>query len=318
MKQTAKTTVSKTHSYQNILLEEREENEFLTKEEELRLGRIIQTAIKAEQKIKDKTYTEDELPELERKIEEGAEATEELVSANIKLVHKQANIFKKKFPVGQDYEDIVQDGFTGLMLAARKYDPARNNKFATMAFSWINQSIIRESNKKSRLVRLPENRINDYTHINRLLAKVDQSKMGQNEIEDYILKNTDLKKKDLLNIRGAAMQHASLNKVVGEEENGKELMDFVSDDLHSESSETNFMNDEMRSTIVEMINELSEMKRDIVIAAFKFNPDVTSEMIREKYDLPKSKFRKYQIEAVKEMRSVLKTNGYTFADFLES
>lgn len=290
--------------------------DFLSKEEELELGTLIQKSIKAEKKMQSKTVSEEEMIELQEMIAQGQDAVEKLVKANLKLVHKQANNFRKKMPIGQDYEDIVQDGLAGLMIAVRKYDPKRNNKFSTVAYHWIKQSIIRESNKKARLVRLPENRINDYTHLNRMVSKLDQDNMSKKEIDSYILDNTDLKKKDLINIMGAAMQHTSLNKVVGDAENGKELIDFISDDLTTTSSENSYLNEELKNTIVELIRELPEVKKDIVLSFFKFNKDVSTEMVREKHGINKSKFKKYQMEAVKEMRVKLRAKGYSYSDFV--
>jgi RNA polymerase primary sigma factor len=63
-----------------------------------------------------------------------------------------AEVFKQR---GVAYEDLVQEGFIGLMRAAEKYDPARGNRFSTMAVPWIRQALQRAVMNHGRVVRLP-------------------------------------------------------------------------------------------------------------------------------------------------------------------
>ena len=238
--------------------------------------------------------------------------------ANMKLVHKQANMFSRKYSNGQEYEDIVQDGFAGLMTAALKYDPARKNKFSTMAYPWIMQSIIRESNKKSRLVRLPENRINDFIHINRILEQIDTERddLTQKEREQIVMERLDLKQSDLVNILDAARQHVSLNKPMSDEEGSRELVEFVADVRASKSSEETFFENDMENLLMQQLSNLSEIEQDVIKSFCKFDPKLTVEKVREKYGITKSGFKKIQLNALKKLRKNIVAPGYSFADFV--
>jgi RNA polymerase primary sigma factor len=86
-------------------------------------------------------------------LEEEAEASRNnLVERNMPLVLRMAEAFKGR---GVAYEDLVQEGFIGLMRAAEKYDPARGNRFSTMAVPWIRQALQRAVANHGRVVRLP-------------------------------------------------------------------------------------------------------------------------------------------------------------------
>jgi RNA polymerase primary sigma factor len=85
--------------------------------------------------------------------DEEAEASRDtLVERNMSLVLRMAESFKQR---GVAYEDLVQEGFIGLMRAADKYDPARGNRFSTMAVPWIRQALQRAVANHGRVVRLP-------------------------------------------------------------------------------------------------------------------------------------------------------------------
>jgi RNA polymerase primary sigma factor len=84
--------------------------------------------------------------------EEAEASCDTLVERNMSLVLRMAESFKGR---GVAYEDLVQEGFIGLMRAADKYDPARGNRFSTMAVPWIRQALQRAVANHGRVVRLP-------------------------------------------------------------------------------------------------------------------------------------------------------------------
>jgi RNA polymerase sigma-32 factor len=57
-----------------------------------------------------------------------------MVSAHLGLVQKIANEFRN---TGPEREDLVQEGHLGLVIAARRFDPAKSARLATYASYWI-------------------------------------------------------------------------------------------------------------------------------------------------------------------------------------
>lgn len=58
----------------------------------------------------------------------------QLVMANIKLVHMVAKQFGGN---SHRYEDLLQEGFMGLMRATETFEPERNLKFSTYGVYWV-------------------------------------------------------------------------------------------------------------------------------------------------------------------------------------
>jgi RNA polymerase sigma factor (sigma-70 family) len=77
-----------------------------------------------------------------------------LVTRNIALAVFEANRFLKG---SLPKDDLVQEGITGLMIAAEKFGPERGLRFTTYATQWIRQAVYRFIDNHSRTVRVPGN-----------------------------------------------------------------------------------------------------------------------------------------------------------------
>ncbi len=80
----------------------------------------------------------------------------ELILHNLRLV---LAIARKYLDRGLPFEDLIQEGNIGLMLAASKFEYRRGYKFTTYATWWIRQSIIRAVAEQARELRMPVNMI---------------------------------------------------------------------------------------------------------------------------------------------------------------
>jgi len=80
------------------------------------------------------------------------DARQALANGNLRLVVSIAKRYRNQ---GMSFSDLIQEGNSGLLWAADKFDPARGYKFATYATWWIRQSITRAIADQSRAIRLP-------------------------------------------------------------------------------------------------------------------------------------------------------------------
>lgn len=79
------------------------------------------------------------------------DARNELMEANLRLVVAQAARMRYKM---LNFNEMIQEGNIGLMLAAERFDERKGNRFSTFAVSLIKAKIKRESDN-SRMIRVP-------------------------------------------------------------------------------------------------------------------------------------------------------------------
>lgn len=120
----------------------------LSKEEEVKLGEIIQSPTSTEISKQ--------------------KAIEKLVLKNILLVLKICHGYKRR---EFDFEDLVGYGILGLFTAARKFDPTRENRFASYARHWIKESVMKAIREYSGMPKIPVYLVKNLWCVTRILAQ---------------------------------------------------------------------------------------------------------------------------------------------------
>ena len=116
--------------------------------------------------------TENEEVNLAVRIRQGDnKALERLVLANLRFVVSVAKQYQSR---GLNLHDLINEGNLGLVRAATKFDETRGFKFISYAVWWIRQGIIQALTEKSRMVRLPLNKINVINKINNASSQFEQ------------------------------------------------------------------------------------------------------------------------------------------------
>ena len=116
--------------------------------------------------------TVDEEVELARRIKQGdQEALHQLTRANLRFV---VSVARKYQGQGLGLADLINEGNYGLIKAAGRFDETRGFKFISYAVWWIRQAIWQALAEKSRVVRLPLNRIGTINKVRRTSARLAQ------------------------------------------------------------------------------------------------------------------------------------------------
>lgn len=297
-----------------------EKTKILTREEEYALGAKVQAGLEAKARSENNETPE---PGDSRLLADYEEAFATFFDRNQGLVISLANAAHRRYPTSLEIQDLVQEGSIGLMTAIKKYDPSRGNKFSTVAFRWINQAISRGVNKTHRLVRLPENRIADFTKMNRIHEEFEDTDVTSAELDEVIRERLGLTDREISDIRAAASSPASLNKTVGTDSDGtKTLMDYVGDLQTTVSSEEEAINSDIASFLSTSLASLPELNRAVVTAQFglPFEDQETRKpkQVREIYKINQDKYREVLSSSIESLREDLSGNGFTFSDLSEA
>ena len=151
---------------------QKDKKKTLSREDEVKLGMIIQSPIST--KISKQR------------------AVERLVLKNIFLVLKICHRYKRR---EFDFEDLVGYGILGLFTAARKFNPARKNRFASYARHWIKEAVMKAIREYSGIPKIPVYLVKNLWCVTRILSK-------DNEISDVDLaKRAGISEKDAVYLR---------------------------------------------------------------------------------------------------------------------
>ena len=72
-------------------------------------------------------------------------------------------------------EDLVQEGYIGLLRAARRFDPDRGIRFTTYARWWVRAQMTRALETAGRMVRLPGGAVEQLRNLQRAMERLDRA-----------------------------------------------------------------------------------------------------------------------------------------------
>ncbi len=99
------------------------------------------------------------------------EGLKKLVEGNLRFVVKVAY---KCRGMGLDLLDLISEGNLGLIEAAKRFDPERENRFLTYAVWWVRQSINHAMAEHGNKIRLPQKVAGHLSRLNRFTRQLEQ------------------------------------------------------------------------------------------------------------------------------------------------
>jgi RNA polymerase primary sigma factor len=164
---------------------------------------------------KEKMCTSEDEVILAQQIKQGDRAAmDKLVKSNLRFV---VSVAKKYQFQGLPLADLINEGNLGLMKAAERFDETRGFKFISFAVWWIRQSIMAAITQNARMVRLPLNRINDISKMNKAIFTLEQQTMRQPTAEQ-LADHLDMNPEKVTHALQQAKWTTSIDTVYGEEE----------------------------------------------------------------------------------------------------
>ena len=223
-----------------------------------------------------------------------------LISAHMPLVRAVARGYRNK---GLSQEDLLQEGYMGLLRAADRFREGLGTRFSSYATWWIREAMQRAL-IRSRFIRLP-----DY------LAKSLHAYMQRGEEEDS---STDVRReqrREALGVRESTMRaldFADIRVFSLDEElsDGPSRIEQVAGDIAGPDSE--YDRDAICKALRGHLTELNEKQREVMVFRYGMHGDapMTLEAVAERMGVSREAVRQLQVRALTRLRQLLSDSGW--------
>ncbi len=253
--------------------------------------------------------------ELARRWREGddVEALHELIMAYSRLVIRAASHYRK---YGLPMSDLVQEGLLGLMLAAARFDPAREARFSTYASWWMrsamqdfilrNWSVVRTGTTAAQKAL--------FFNLRRLRARIEGDPDGplSPEARRRIAEQLNVAVDDVVGMElRIASNDQSLNTQISDE-GDDEWQDMLVDPAPSPEELVLEARDAAtrRRWLATALSELSTRERQVIGARRLSDEALTLHALGQRLGISKERVRQIEHRALRKLRqSILRQSG---------
>jgi RNA polymerase primary sigma factor len=256
-------------------------------EEQKYLNKSIKMDYYRQQMFPLKHLTEEEEKELIIRVKaDDKQAKEQLIKSYFALVISIAKKFSgtvRNFS-GVGFDDLIQEGNIGLMIAAEKYDSDYGLRFATYAKVWITQRITGYLKDCGRDIRLPRpvvNQLMRYTKVTDGLSAMKGKKPKEEEIAEFMgIKPEKLKQLHIFGQNISSID-TTVTPAEDDEEDGSSIMQILADEKTPSAEEQTEQNMLYEDKITEMKNKLSANEQKIMFTLLDAYGDRVPRSVRE-------------------------------------
>ncbi|MBR6565549.1 MAG: RNA polymerase sigma factor RpoD/SigA [Spirochaetaceae bacterium] len=245
--------------------------------------------------------TREEEVELATKAAKGDRAAKDkIIQANLRFV---VNVAKKYQNHGLDLVDLISEGNIGLMTAIERFDVSKGYHFISYAVWWIRQAIMKAIYEKSRMIRLPSNRVNELVQIEQVRKAVGGDKSEEEEITQVaeMLGMTSQHVVELLNI---SRDMISLDAPAGNDDSSVAIGDNTEDSRY-QSPEDAATESVMKDEIENLLSNLSQ--KEALVLKYRFglngNKSMSLKEVGDKFNLTKERIRQIEKKAIKRLQT---------------
>lgn len=246
----------------------------------------------------------DEEVELARRSRDGdEEAKEKLVLCNLRFVVSVAKQYQK---FGLSLADLICEGNLGLIKAVECFDETKGFKFISYAVWWIRQSILQAISENARLIRLPQNKLNLVTKVNRQSTILEQH-LQRDPTDEEVASHLDMQPQQIQEHFRIASLPVSIDAPLTNDDNASTLCDiYIATNPVIETTENILNQESLRKDIARSFLVLTEKEISIVQRYYGldgFSP-MSLEEIGTELKMSSERVRQIKSKAIKKLKEI--------------
>jgi RNA polymerase primary sigma factor len=240
----------------------------------------------------------EELEAAHRAVDDGNEAKELLIEANLRLVVSIAKRYRNR---GMAFLDLIQEGNLGLMRAVEKFDYRRGFKFSTYATWWIRQAITRAVADQARTIRIPVHMVETINKVVRAQRQLSQELSREPTIEEIALR-VQFPVERVRAIQQISQDTISLQQPIGEEDDFS-LSDLIEDkgaEVPVDAATRKLLNE----AVYRALSELTEREQEVVRLRFGLEDGRirTLEEVGQIFGVTRERIRQIEMKTLAKLR----------------
>ena len=224
---------------------------------------------------------------------------QKLATANSRLVLFIANQYKGGF---LDFDDLVQEGQSGLLKAVDRYDYRLGFQFSTYAGYWIRQAISRSLSRCERVVRVPCGQV---ATINKVFRAKEQfiGRTGKEPTIKELAECTALSNDEINTILSISQTALSLEGYEEDEESSFAPIDFLEQQIFTPSF-IKIAQTDLENLISKAIKILNPREAKVICCHFGVEADreMTLQEIGAELNLTRERVRQIQVMALDKIK----------------